>query len=734
MGARTYTPESKAKRFVTALSLKCAGAALVLSAIACALALLSYNRLDHGYGVASNFPTRNLLGAGGAWTSGFLISELGIGAAFAVGLVLLWGVRILKPQALRRRWVDMASAGVMGAIAACIAGAPAGWGGNVGAALWGAIPPLPLWASTIIVATAGAGALFAAYFSLNISPEHLKKIAAFLAKIVAKLTRRKPRPAPTRKAASPAERPAATVAGATRSAPAPQKQRAPAEDSSFRLPPLSLLNPPPKDNTEVSDELNRKKASMLEATLAQFGVDAKITNYRTGPVITLFEIEAGAGVKTSRITNLSEDIARDMSALSARVAVIAGTNKIGIELPNLHRKMVSLRDQFESAEFANSDYGLPIALGSDTGGRSVVADLAKMPHLLIAGTTGSGKSVGVNGMILSLLYRYTPDEVKFIMIDPKMLEFGMYNDIPHLLIPVVTEPVKAVAALKWAVREMEERNRNMSALGAKNIESYNAKARATPGQKISRQVQTGWDPSNGAPVFEEKSVAVEPMPYIVVIVDEIADLMLVAGKDVEAAIARLAAMARAAGIHLILSTQRPSVDVITGTIKSNFPNRIAYRVASKIDSRTIINEQGAELMLGKGDMLYMAMGGSLLRVHGAFVSEEEIERVVRWIKREGKPNYVPAITAISDKAGEPGAMGTLDKAIFRDAREAEEGDLYARAVAVVMQSDRPSISFLQRSLGIGYNKSANLIEKMQREGILSAPDSQGKRVVLAKKG
>ena len=514
--------------------------------------------------------------------------------------------------------------------------------------------------------------------------------------------------------------------------PTPIKQKTTITKTNYILPTTDLLNPVKLDkNLSNNEEINRKKANMLEGVLTEFGIEGKITNIKTGPVITLFEMEPGKGIKTSRITNLSEDIARNMSALSTRVAVIPGTNKIGIELPNTHRKMVYLREQFESNTFKQTEHILPISLGNDTSGNPVFVDLAKMPHLLIAGTTGSGKSVGVNGMILSLLYKFTPDECKFIMIDPKMLEFSVYNDIPHLLIPVVIDPIKAVAALKWAVREMEERNRNMSAIGAKNIESYNQKAKNMVGEYITREVPTGFDPQTGEQIMEEKKIEIKPIPYIVVIVDEMADLMLVAGKEVEAAIARLAAMARAAGIHLILSTQRPSVDVITGTIKSNFPNRISYRVASKIDSRTIINEQGAELMLGKGDMLYMAMGGNLIRIHGAFVSEEEIERVVSFIKAQAKPNYVKSIT--SEKPSKDTNPSLLDKTIFSDAKANKDDDLYNQAVQIILNAQRPSISYLQRQLGIGYNKSANLIEKMEANGILSAPDSTGKRTILTKK-
>ncbi|MBR1545063.1 MAG: DNA translocase FtsK 4TM domain-containing protein [Alphaproteobacteria bacterium] len=500
------------------------------------------------------------------------------------------------------------------------------------------------------------------------------------------------------------------------------------EKPKYILPSVDLLIKPKPEKTEnLNDESNVKKARMLENILREYKLDGKITNIKAGPVITLFEMEPGPGIKTSQIKSLNEDIARKIESISTRIAVIPGTNKVGIELPNLHRKMVSLRTQFESNTFKNSEHKLPISLGADTGGRPVFVDLATMPHLLIAGTTGSGKSVGVNGMILSLLYKYTPDECKFIMIDPKMVEFSIYNDIPHLLIPVVTEPAKAVAALKWAVVEMEERYRNMAAIGAKNIETFNERAKSKPNYTITRQIQTGFDPETGEPIMEDKKIDIKPIPYIVIVVDEMADLMQTAKKEVEGAVARLAAMARATGIHLILSTQRPSVDVITGTIKSNFPNRISYRVASGQDSRTILNEYGAELMLGKGDMLYMATGGNTVRIHGAFVSEKEIENVVSFIKEQAKPNYVKNITV---EKKEPNKLSTIDKLALK---ESQNADLYSQAVEIVLSSERPSISYLQRQLGIGYNKSANLIEKMEAQGILSKPDSTGKRVILAKK-
>ena len=502
------------------------------------------------------------------------------------------------------------------------------------------------------------------------------------------------------------------------------------EAKKYHLPTVDLLVKIKEEKSEDSNtESNIKKARMLENILREYRLNGKITDIKAGPVITLFEMEPGPGIKTSQIKGLNEDIARKIESISTRIAVIPGTNKVGIELPNLHRKMVSLRDQFESNTFKNSEYKLPISLGASTNGQPVFVDLATMPHLLIAGTTGSGKSVGVNGMILSLLYKYTPDECKFIMIDPKMVEFSIYNDIPHLLIPVVTEPAKAVAALKWAVLEMEERYRNMAAIGAKNIETFNQRAKANPGKKITRQVQTGFDPQTGEPTMEDKEIEIKPIPYIVIVVDEMADLMQTAKKEVEGAVARLAAMARATGIHLILSTQRPSVDVITGTIKSNFPNRISYRVASGQDSRTILNEYGAELMLGKGDMLYMATGGNTIRIHGAFVSEKEIENVVNFIKNQAKPNYVKNIT-VAPKAPDTRAMSAIDKAALK---ESQNEDLYSQAVEIILRSERPSISFLQRQLGIGYNKSANLIEKMEAQGLLSKPDSTGKRVLLTKR-
>ncbi|MCW0236217.1 MAG: DNA translocase FtsK 4TM domain-containing protein [Ferrovibrio sp.] len=496
----------------------------------------------------------------------------------------------------------------------------------------------------------------------------------------------------------------------------------------FELPELSLLKPPPADTAreKINEDALEQNARMLESVLNEFGVQGEITKVRPGPVVTLYELEPAPGTKSSRVIGLSDDIARSMSALSARVAVIPGRNAIGIELPNARRETVYLRELLGSAEFESPSTKLGLALGKDIGGSAIIADLTKMPHLLVAGTTGSGKSVAINTMILSLLYKLTPDQCRFIMVDPKMLELSVYDGIPHLLAPVVTEPGKAVVALKWTVREMEDRYRKMSELGVRNIASYNerlAQARAKE-EKLGRTVQTGFDEA-GKPIYEERPIDLNPLPFIVVIVDELADLMLVAGKDIEAAIQRLAQMARAAGIHLIMATQRPSVDVITGTIKANFPTRISFQVTSKIDSRTILGEQGAEQLLGMGDMLFMPGAGRISRVHGPFVSDEEVERVVKTLKDQAEPIYVEAVTADADggKYGAPGGGGEGGS---------EEDTLYDQAVALVCRERKASTSFIQRHLQIGYNRAARIMERMEKEGVVGGANHVGKREVLAR--
>ncbi len=499
-------------------------------------------------------------------------------------------------------------------------------------------------------------------------------------------------------------------------------------DKPYLLPSVDLLQKMKVEKLDVLNmETNRQKAIMLENALMEYGLSGKITDIKAGPVITLFEMEPGEGIKISQIKNLNEDIARKLETLSVRISVIAGTNKIGLELPNTKRQLVGLRSQLESSIFTETEHRLPISLGASINGTPVFVDLSTMPHLLIAGTTGSGKSVGVNGMILSLIYKYTPDECKFIMIDPKMVEFSGYEDIPHLLLPIVIDTPRAIAALKWVAAEMDDRYLNMRSIGVKDIVSFNKKVEEIENKTITRKVDTGFDPQTGEIISEDKKITLKKLPYIVVVVDELADLMQVAKKEVEGTIARLAAKARAAGIHLIFSTQRPSVDVITGTIKSNFPIRISYQVASGQDSRTILDEYGAELMLGKGDMLYRSTGGHTVRIHGAFVSEAEIEKVVNFIKAQRKPEYVELKIEPVSEMGQNNPMTEVDKLALR---EAKNDDLYNKALEIIFTTKKTSISFLQRQLGIGYNKSANLIEKMEREGILSAPDSTGKRSIL----
>ncbi|MCE2491216.1 MAG: cell division protein FtsK [Alphaproteobacteria bacterium] len=493
----------------------------------------------------------------------------------------------------------------------------------------------------------------------------------------------------------------------------------------YQLPALSLLSSPPasKSSRTVSDEALEQNARLLESVLEEFGVKGQISEVRPGPVVTLYELQPAPGTKTSRVIALADDIARSMSAVSARIAVVQGKNAIGIELPNSDRETVHLRELLSSAAYESTAANLILALGKDIAGAPVIVDLARMPHLLVAGTTGSGKSVGINSMILSLLYRLPPDQCKLILIDPKMLELSAYDGIPHLLTPVVTEPGKAVIALKWAVREMENRYRAMSHLGVRNVTGYNQRlAEATAkGDRIKRTVQTGFDAESGEPVFEDQELDLRPFPYVVVVVDEMADLMLVAGKEIEGAIRRLAQMARAAGIHLIMATQRPSVDVITGTIKANFPSRISFQVTSKIDSRTILDEQGAEQLLGAGDMLYQASGGRVQRVHGPYVSDREVEKVAAALKKQGSPEYLDAVTEDVE-------------ADFESVESAGGDELYDQAVALVMRERRASTSFIQRHLQIGYNRAARIIEQMEAQSIVSPADRVGKREVLLPDG
>ena len=503
----------------------------------------------------------------------------------------------------------------------------------------------------------------------------------------------------------------------------------PATPEGFELPPLDILSMPRvQPIAQVDTQALESNAKMLEGVLQDFGVKGEIIKVRPGPVVTLYELDPAPGTKTARVVSLADDIARSMSAIAVRIAVVPGRSVIGIELPNERRETVFFRDMLSSEACDKFSGKLTLALGKDISGAPVYADLARMPHLLIAGTTGSGKSVAINTMIMSLLYRHTPDDVRILMIDPKMLELSIYDGIPHLLSPVVTEPGKAVVALKWVVREMEDRYRAMSQLSVRNIAGYNQRLKEASknGKILTKTIQTGFDPDTGKPIYEEQELDLTPLPYIVVVIDEMADLMLVAGKDVEAAVQRLAQMARAAGIHVIMATQRPSVDVITGTIKANFPTRISFQVTSKIDSRTILGEQGAEQLLGQGDMLYMAAGGRVTRVHGPFVTDEEVEEIVAHLKDQGRPAYLEAVTDeeatdVSDVPGFTGGTGG----------NTDTGDrLFDQAVALVARERKASTSFVQRHLQIGYNRAARIIEDMEAQGMIGKPNHVGKREVL----
>ena len=686
-------------------------------------------------------------------------------------MLLAWGVRLLRGLHLGSfGWrLLLLPASLVFAVIALEATAPqshwpaAGPGGLVGNLLYGAV------AQINIATDAGISALIVGLVALVMTIALLLPVLGMtwsdwravgralglgvLARRMVRLVRPsataapaddqaaepEPRPRRQKKAAKAKEPPAAKPRARRKSGPRVETPKpAPATTTAadtrqrkldlrggkFVLPGLELLQEPPASQGSGLDEASlEQNARYLENVLQDFGIRGRVSKVRPGPVVTLYELEPEPGVRASRVINLSDDIARSMSAISARVAVIPGRNVIGIELPNQHRETVYLRELLASRDYQQTKAGLPLALGKDIGGMPVLADLSRMPHLLIAGTTGSGKSVGINAMILSMLYRLTPEQCKLIMIDPKMLELSVYDDIPHLLTPVVTEPKKAVVALRWAVREMESRYQAMSKLGVRNIDGFNQRLADAKkkGEVLTEKVQ-GEPGPDGRATVEERPVDLTPIPYIVVIVDEMADLMLVAGKDIEAAVQRLAQMARAAGIHLIMATQRPSVDVITGTIKANFPTRISFQVTSKIDSRTILGEQGSEQLLGQGDMLYMAGGGRLERVHGPFVSDAEVEQAAEHLRRQGEPTYIEEVTRDDDMA--PDLLGGGDDS-------SADADLYRQAVEIVLNEEKCSTSFIQRKLQIGYNRAARLVERMEEEGIVSPPDHRGKREILA---
>ena len=735
-----------------------------------ALSLAFYERADPSFNNATGDPTSNLLGMPGAHVADLALQWIGLAAILPALLVIGWGARLMAHRPLPRpgfRLALLVPTVILAAAALTTVPPPTNWplwsglGGTSGGLVLALVAPpmdrlgvsgaslalglgmLSVVASVYILgarawewwalgrsALAGAGAL-------HISLYHLLRRTIVLVRGTGKgflhpkqqLKSRLTPPArttPFSKLVAP--RTAQARAGLRADSEYQGRLDLPVPAGVFELPPLELLAPPDsggKRTMRAHDDSLSKNAKLLETVLDDFGIYGKIVKIRVGPVVTLYELAPSPGTKTSRVIGLADDIARSMSAVSVRIAVVPGRNVIGIELPNAQRELVQLRELLSSVQFERAPGTLILALGKDISDTPVLSDLARMPHLLIAGTTGSGKSVGINTMILSLLYRLKPDACKFIMIDPKMLELSAYDGIPHLLTPVVTDARKAVVALKWVVREMEQRYRSMSKLGVRDITGYNQrleKARRR-GETLSRRVQTGYDPDTGKPVFEEQPLDTTTLPYIVVIVDEMADLMLVAGKDVEAAIQRLAQMARAAGIHLIMATQRPSVDVVTGTIKANFPNRVSFQVTSKIDSRTILGEQGAEQLLGMGDMLYMAGGGRISRVHGPFVTEREVAEVVEYLKSQGTPDYIDEVTEDTTVAnGIPG---------FEECEGSKTTNtLYDQAVSLIARERKASTSFIQRHLQIGYNRAARIIEQMEKEGVVSAANRVGRREVL----
>ncbi|HKT76111.1 MAG TPA: DNA translocase FtsK 4TM domain-containing protein [Sphingobium sp.] len=734
--------------------------ALILGTLFLALALLSYQPSDPSMNTVAGDHVQNIMAAPGAWIADFLLWLLGVPVALLLPLMAITA---------RRLWGDQDMSGWKAQFGKCLAGIiligialslfqpeplvglPSGWGGIIALVTARGIASLTApaagaqgWVHGILITLTLISGLALCYRSLALE----KPILALRRPALPRLSLPKPafalagggvladadeddaieeRVISPRRAVSNEPKPPITIQ-TPKPAPA-QRQMAPvSQDDLFgnsSLPSPDLLNPiPAAQNQRIDKAALERNARLLESVLDDFHVKGNIVEVRPGPVVTMYELEPAPGIKASRVIALADDIARNMSALSARVATIPGRTVIGIELPNANREGVSFRELITSEQFAQ-EATLPIILGKNISGEPIIADLAPMPHLLIAGTTGSGKSVGLNAMILSLLYRMTPDQLRLIMIDPKMLELSTYDDIPHLLSPVVTEPAKAIRALKWAVEQMEDRYRMMASISVRNLANYNEKVRAAKakGKPLGRRVQTGYDPETGKPIYEEEQLDFQPLPQIVVVVDELADLMMTAGKEVEFLIQRLAQKARAAGIHLILATQRPSVDVITGVIKANLPTRISFFVTSKIDSRTILGEQGAEQLLGKGDMLYMHGGKGLMRVHGPFVSDDEVRVVADHWRAQGQPDYISAVT----EEPEEGSFA-LDGVDLGD--DSPDAQLFRKACQLVFENQKASTSWLQRQLRVGYNSAARLIERMEEEGLVGPPNHVGRREVL----
>ena len=729
------------------------GGLLVVLSVAGAVALISHSSTDPSFTTAAGGPPDNWLGGIGAYFSDIVFLLFGVGAILFVPVIALAGFRMFRLAPAGRVGRKLALAAIAAILvgialsltsASAVSGLPAGWGGAVALAAANglgaliALIPDPRFVEptriALLVLFAAAG-LVTAWFALGLSEDERGWVGGLLSRSPERRTapRKTQEHRDERILAPPASRP--SVAVSEPSAPArpkgggirrPAAQPGLALGDSYVLPDASLLaKPTDKGKTQVDRAALERNAKILEAVLEDFNVRGNIVEVRPGPVVTMYELEPASGIKASRVIARADDIARNMQAISARVAIIPGRSVIGIELPNARRETVTLSQLIASDAFADGDMSLPLILGKNIAGDPVVADLAPMPHLLVAGTTGSGKSVGLNCMILSLLFRYGPDDCKLIMIDPKMLELSIYDDIPHLLSPVVTEPGKAIRALKWTVEQMEDRYRRMANLGVRSLSSFNTRVREAKakGSKLKRRIQTGYDASTGQPIYEDEEFEYEVLPQIVVVVDELADLMMTAGKEVEFLIQRLAQKARAAGIHLIMATQRPSVDVITGVIKANLPTRISFQVTSKIDSRTILGEQGAEQLLGKGDMLYMPGGKQIIRVHGPFVSDEDVRAVAEHWRKQGMPEYVQAVTEEPE-----------DGDYLFDGQPTGEDDpetqLYRKAVQIVAESQKASVSYLQRQLRVGYNSAARLIERMEKDGKVGMPDHVGRREVL----
>jgi S-DNA-T family DNA segregation ATPase FtsK/SpoIIIE len=765
--------------FLRRRAMEFVGVCLIAVGLALTAMLFSPGRYDPSFSAFSSGGIQNWFGTLGASIAGGLRISLGTASFFLTVLPLAWGYRMIRKQPMVHNIVRLCLAPVaLLLLAAAFYGLSGADGSDAGGAagiiLTGLtlphLPPLQSFFGLTNAHYLGAGYLIVGMlmwsWCATLSPRQVGLLAAPFRGLAGFVSRRV---AARRNQADADEAEAPSLTLTEPEAPRPPKKKAPRKssrkrkeptllagaataategaasgrraagqgrldldgDGQFRLPPGKLLATPGKAASGPSKQQLEETAAQLEHVLGDFSVKGEITESRYGPVVTRHDLVPAPGTKSQRVISLADDIARSMSAVSVRVAVVPGQNVIGIELPNVDRQMVVLREIFDHAAWQGDAGDLPMALGKDIAGGPVIVDLAKMPHLLVAGTTGSGKSVGINAMILSLLYRHTPETCRMILVDPKMLELSVYDGIPHLLSPVVTEPSKAVTALKWAVREMESRYRNMAKLGVRNIAGYNrrvAEARAD-GEVLTRRVQTGFDAETGKPVFEEEILDLTPLPFIVVVIDEVADLMLVAGKEIEAAVQRLAQMARAAGIHVIMATQRPSVDVITGTIKANFPTRISFQVTSRIDSRTILGEQGAEQLLGRGDMLFMEGGGRVMRVHGPFVSDNEVEAVANFLRKQGEPDYNDKVVAEEEEAeamiGGSGGTGDL---------LGEGSSLYDQAVQLVVREQKASTSFVQRHLKIGYNRAATIIEEMESNGIISAANHVGKREVLVTEG